>query len=129
MQYIVAYRIHAEIIYEVIRIDHISFGFAHLAAAHKKPGMSKYLLRQRLAQCHQENRPVDGMEPDDILTDQMQICGPQLLVLLGAVAVCIIADTGDVIGQRIQPYIDNMLGIESHRNTPGEGSTGYAQIL
>ena len=69
------------------------------------------------------------MEPDDILTDQVQVCGPQLLVLLGAVAVCIIADTGDVIGQRIEPYIDNMLRIESHRNTPCEGSTGYAQIL
>ena len=42
--------------------------------------MSEYLLRQRLAQCHQENRPVDGMEPDDILTDQVQVCWPQLLV-------------------------------------------------
>ena len=69
------------------------------------------------------------MEPDDILTDQMQVCGPQLLVLLGAVAVCIVADTGDVVGQRIQPYIDDMLGVESHRNTPGKGSTRYAQIL
>ena len=129
MQYIVAYRIHAEIIYEIIRIDHISFGFAHLAAAHEKPGMTEYLLRQGLAQRHQENRPVNGMETDDILTDQVQISGPQLLILLRAVAVRIIADTGDVVGQCIQPYIDDMLGIKSHRNTPGEGSTGYAQIL
>ena len=91
--------------------------------------MSEYLLRQRLAQCHQENRPVDRMEPDDILADQVQVCGPQLLILFGAVAVCIVADTGDVVGQRIQPYIDDMLGIEGHRNPPGEGSTGYAQIL
>ena len=61
------------------------------------------------------------MEPDDILADQVQVCGPQLLILFGAVAVCIVADTGDVVGQRIQPYIDDMLGIEGHRNPQVKG--------
>ncbi len=53
------------------------------------------------------------METDDILTDQMQVCRPQFVELLGAVAVAVITDTGDVVGQRIQPYISNMLRIES----------------
>ena len=129
MQYIVAYRIYAKEIYQFICVKYISFGLTHLTVALQKPWMSEYLFRKRQIQCHQKDRPVNGMETDDILTDQVQVCGPQLLVLLGAVAVCIVADTGDVVGQRIQPYIDNMLGIESHRDTPGEGSTGYAQIL
>ena len=80
MQYLVTYCIYAEIIYQIIRLDHISLGFAHLATAHKKPGMSEYLLRQGLTQCHQENRPVDRMETNDVLADQMQVCGPQFLV-------------------------------------------------
>src|SRR5699024_4663178 len=32
-------------------------------------------------------------------------------------------------GQRIQPYIDHVLWIKVHRNSPFKGGSGYAQIL
>ena len=76
MQYEVAHRIYAKEIYQVIGIQHISLGLAHLAIALQQPRMSKYLLRQRQIQCHQEDRPVNRMETDDILSDQMQVCRP-----------------------------------------------------
>ena len=130
MQHEVTHSIHAEEIYQIIRIDHISLGFAHLAIAHQKPGMSEYLLRQGLTQRHQENRPVNRMETDNVLSDQMQVCGP----VLSYTARCclpsaVIADTGDIVGQRIQPYINHMLGIKVYRDAPVKGGSGYAQIL
>ena len=58
------------------------------------------------------------METDDILSDQVQVSRPELLELLGAVAVAVITDTGNVVGQSIQPYVGNMLRIKG----PEEGS-------
>ena len=79
MQNKVTYRIHSKEIYQFIRIQNISFGFAHLAVALQKPRMSEYLLRKRKSQSHQEYRPVNGMETDDILSDQMKVCRPVLV--------------------------------------------------
>ena len=55
--------------------------------------------------------------------------GQYLLKQLTAVAVTVISDTGDVVGQCIQPYIYDMLRIKVDRNAPFEGSSGYTQIL
>ena len=44
------------------------------------------------------------METDDILTDQMKVCRPVFLKLVCTVSVTIITDTGDIVGQRIQPH-------------------------
>ena len=129
MQNEVTHCIHAKEINQFIGIQYISFGFAHLAVTLQQPRMSEYLFRKWQVQCHQENRPVNRMETDDILTDQMQICRPVFFELLAAVAVTVITDAGDVVGQCIQPYINDMFRIEIYRNAPFKGSTGYAQIL
>ena len=129
MQNEITHGIHAKEINQLIGIQYISFGFAHLAVALQQPRMSEYLFRKRQIQCHQKDRPVNGMETDDILTDQMQICRPVFLELLAAVSVTVITDTGDVVGQCIQPYINDMFRIKIYRNAPFKGSTGYAQIL
>ena len=129
MQYEVTHRIYAEEINQVIGIQHISLGLAHLAIALQQPRMSEYLLRKRQIQRHQEDRPVNRMETDDILTDQVQVCRPVFLKQFTAVAVTVIADTCDIVGQCIQPYIYHMLRIKVDRNAPFEGCSGYTQIL
>ena len=55
--------------------------------------------------------------------------GPVLLKLVCAAAVTVISDTGDIVGQGIQPYIGHMLRIEIHRDPPLKGGPGYAEIL
>ena len=69
------------------------------------------------------------MEADDILTNQMKICRPELPILLCTVAVCIITDTGDIVGQGIQPYIHHMSVIKINGNPPLKGGSGHTQIL
>ena len=121
--------VHAENVRQVIRVDHVALGLGHLLAALQQPGMAEDLLGKGLAQGHQEDGPVNGMEADDVLADQVEICGPVLFVQVSAVAVGVIADAGDVVAERVQPYIDDMAGIEIHRDAPLEGSPGYAQVL
>ncbi len=69
------------------------------------------------------------METDDVFTDQMQVCRPVFLEHLATVAVTVIAKSGDVVGQSVQPYIGDVLWIEGNRNAPVEGGSGYTQIL
>ena len=91
--------------------------------------MSKYLFRQWKIQCHQEDRPVNGMETDDIFTDQMKVCRPVFLEQVRRITICIVTDFCDIVCQRIKPYINNVLRIKIYRNTPAEGCSGYTQIL
>ena len=71
MEHKVADCVHAEKVYQRIGIEHVSFGFAHLAVSLQQPRMAEYLLRKRKIQGHQENRPVNGMETDNVLSDQV----------------------------------------------------------
>ena len=135
MKYEITDSIYTKHIYKIVCIDYISFGFTHLAIALQQPRMTKYLLRQRLTQSHENDRPVNCMETDNILSDQMEICRPELLIkilsiLIEAVlSVHIITETGDIVAERIKPYIYYMIRIEIYRDTPFERGSGYTQIL
>ena len=69
------------------------------------------------------------MEADDILPDQVEVGGPISFIQLPVTAVTVIAQTGDVIGQCVQPHIGHMLRIEIYRDPPLEGGAGYAEVL
>ena len=88
--------------------------------------MSEYLLRQRLAQSHQEDGPVNGMETHDILSNQMQIRWPQLMILLRAFLPAVITNPRDVVGKGVQPHINHVPVVKVHRNSPFKGSSGNA---
>ena len=122
MQYKIAGSIYAKQIYHVIRIDYISLGFAHLIPALKQPWVSKYLLWQWQIQCHQKDWPVNGMETDNIFSDQMQISRPQLLKLICG-TIRIISNLCDIVCQCIQPDIYDMFRIKIYRNSPAETGT------
>ena len=71
MKYEVTYCVNSEEIYQFISIQYISLGFTHLTIALQKPWMSKYLFWKWKIQCHQEDWPVNSVETDNILSDQM----------------------------------------------------------
>ena len=91
--------------------------------------MSENLLRQRQIQCHQHDRPVNGMETQNILAYQMQICRPVFFKHRVGFFIQSESQTGDIVGQCIDPYINHMFRIKVYGNTPGERSSGNTQIL
>ena len=80
--------------------------------------MPEHLLRQRQPQRHQEDRPVNRMETDDILADQVQVRRPELVKLLRTVAVRVVSDPRDIVGQRVQPHVSHMLRVKVNRDAP-----------
>ena len=59
----------------------------------------------------------------------MHICRPVFLVKLAVIAVRLVAECGDIVGERINPDIDDVLVIERNRNAPLDRGTGNAEIL
>src|SRR3546814_6100304 len=57
-------------------IDDIAGRFGHLLAAVEHEAMPEHLFGQRDPRRHQERRPVDRVEADDILADQMKVRRP-----------------------------------------------------
>ena len=62
--------------------DDVAGRLGHLLAAQEDVAMAEHLPRKLDARGHQESRPVDGVEADDILTDDVDIGRPELLVSL-----------------------------------------------
>ena len=69
------------------------------------------------------------METDDVLADQVQIRRPVLLKHRIAVAIRVITETGDIVRQGIQPYVNHVLRVKINGNAPAERRPRYAQIL
>src|SRR5260370_42072080 len=55
---------------------------AHFGAVHEQPAVGPDLFRYRKAGGHQEGGPVNGVEADDFLADEMEIGGPEFCFLI-----------------------------------------------
>jgi hypothetical protein len=67
------------------------------------------------------------MEPEDVLTDHVQVGRPvgreRLAMRVRE------ADGGDVVGQRVEPDVHDVRGIAGYRNSPVEGGPRHREIL
>ena len=125
--------VHAVQPRQVVGIDDVALGFGHFPLALQEPGMTEHLFGQRLPHRHEEDRPIDGVETDDVLADEVQI-GPAVilpifLIQFAVIAVGVESDARDIVDERVQPDIDDVLLVEIHGNAPLERGTGHAQIL
>ena len=123
----IAQRVDAVFFREDHRIDDVAEGLAHLAALNENPAVTVYLLRKRQIQRHQEDGPVDRMEADNVFPDQVNVRGPVAVHQIFLVVQ--IAQSRDVVRQRVHPDVDDVIRIEADRYTPVEGASRDAQIL
>ena len=89
--------------------------------------MAVDLLGQGHTHAHQHGGPDDGVEPDDLLADEVDVRGPELVVVV--VGVVHKAQGGGVVEEGVHPDIDHMAGVEVHRHAPGEAGAGDAEVL
>ncbi len=122
----IADRVRAELFDQQYRVDDIAFGFGHLVALDHQPAVTVDFLRQFYAQGHQNDRPDDAVEPDNLLADQMHVRRPELGEFFPVVQI---AGRRDIVGQRVEPDVNDMLTVEGNRNSPVERGPGHAEIF
>ena len=89
--------------------------FAHPLIVDGHEAVCEDRLRQRQAGAHQHRRPDHRMESRNVLADQVQVCRPPGLEPL---RIGTETDTCRVIDQRVEPDVDDALGIPGQRNAP-----------
>jgi len=125
-QHEVAHRVDAVLLGELGRRHHVLQPLRHLLALDRPPAMGEDPARRRDPGGHQEGRPVDRVEAQDVLADHVQIRRPEGAELL-ALGVRI-AGGGDVVGQRVEPDIHDMRRIARHRDAPAEAGARHREV-
>ena len=109
------------------RVDHVADRLRHLLAAVEQEAVRENAPRHIDAGRHQERRPIDRVEAHDVLADDMQIGRPVALEFF-AVGVGK-ARRGDVIRQRVDPHIHDVLVVAGHADAPVERRARDRQVL
>ena len=81
-QEVEAHRVDAELLDQRERIDDVAERLRHLLAFDGQEAVREDALLHGDAGAHQEGRPVDRVEADDVLADDVQVGRPELLELL-----------------------------------------------
>ena len=67
------------------------------------------------------------MEAYYLLCGHVQVSRPVLAEIV--VLVVVVAQRSDIVGERVYPHVNNVSGVEIHRDSPFEAGSGNAQIL
>ena len=82
--------------------------------------MSVNLLWKRHAERHKENRPINYVESDDVLADDMHVCRPLFFVEVARIAVLIIADARNIVCERVKPNVNDVALVKTDGDSPIE---------
>ena len=129
---IVANTVYAKVLGKLVGMNDVALGFGHLVHTKVEPRMTEYLLRERHIESHEEDGPIDGVEAKNILTDNVYVSRPILFEVFGLLVktlVGVITESGNVVGQRVEPNVNYVLVVKVNGNTPFERGTGNAKVL
>ena len=109
------------------RVNDVAEGLGHLLTVEGDPSVNREVLWQRKLESHQHSRPDDRVEAHDVLCDHVSVGRPVLVVVV--VPVVEIAEGGDIVGERVDPDIDDVLVVKGYGNAPLEGRARNAEVL
>src|SRR5262249_775627 len=94
--------------------------FTHLVFLKEQPAVRVKRMRYRQSRCHEERRPIDRMEPEYLLADDLKVGGPQA-IKFGLVGLTV-ADAAQVPRQRVKPHVKYVLlpSVGRQRDAPFE---------
>src|SRR5216683_1562802 len=122
-QKIVAKSIHAQDVYDGPWTHDVAQRLAHLGAVHEQPAMCPDLFWQGEPGGHQKGGPVNGVEANDFLADEMDISRPEsCLLILRA------TDSAEIGGERVEPDVKNVGLLAGNGNAPANRSSRDAQV-
>ena len=111
----VAERVDAELLDHPVGIDDVAAALRHFFAVDRPPTVGEDRPRQRQLQRHQHRGPIDRMGRENVLPYQMHVGGP---VPVDRGLLQQILQPGDVVHERVEPDIGDVVGVEGKFDTP-----------
>ena len=121
----VAHRVAPVGLDQAERVDDVADRLRHLLPAVEEEAVREDALRRLEPGRPQERRPVDRVEAHDVLADDVQVrrpVAPERRLLVGK------ADGGDVVGERVDPDVHDVLFVAGHLDAPVEGRARDRQV-
>ena len=119
----VAEGIGTEVVDHLVGIDDVAAALGHLLAVHRPPAVGEDGRSGAAVQRHQHGGPVHGVRGENIFPDQMDIGGP-VTSRAGRLSLRGYSRAGDVIDQRVEPDVGDVVLIEGKFDAPGEARFG-----
>ena len=100
-------------------------GLRHLLVVDEQPAADGVAPGQVDAGRHQHRRPVDAVEADDVLADDVHVDRPPAfeLRLVGGEA-----DGAEVVGERVEPHVGDVLGVPRERHAPLDAGAAHREV-
>ena len=129
---VVAERIDTPLVDHRDGIHHVAGGLAHFLAVLLPPTVHEHLTRQRKSHRLEHDRPIDGVELENVLADDMNVRRPKRW----GVRLCLEADRASgrvvaecrrnagVVAQRVEPNVRHVFLVERQRDAPLESRLG-----
>ena len=78
----------------------------------------------------EEGGPVDAVEADDLFADEVEVGGPVLFELCGVFGgVAAVSDGGHVVGEGVEPNVDDVGLVARDGNAPLEAGAGDGEVF
>src|SRR5258707_12397595 len=122
-QQVVTHGVSAELVHQFHRSYDVASGFGDTLSLQRDKAMHRYLAWQRQPCRHKHRRPVEAVKARDVLANYMRISRP---VTLKHGRVIWKADGGQVVGQGIEPDINDVIRITREWHSPGLLEPGHA---
>jgi hypothetical protein len=113
--------------HEIERIDDVAQRLGDLPVVELQVPVHEQLLRNVVASRKEQCRPEDAMEAKDVLAEQVPDLGPELLSQVLAVAC--IRERAQVVDQRVDPDVDDLILVPRDRHAPGLARAAEAEVL
>ena len=119
-------RVRPEFPDHLVRVDDVPQRLAHLLPLDGPPSVGEHPERRRDPRGHEERRPVDGVEPEDVLPHHVDVGGPERPELRRGRRV---PQPGDVVREGVVPDVDDVSRRLGHGDPPGERGAGDGQVV
>ena len=125
-QHVEAQRVRPVDVGHVEGLDHVAERLRHLVLAEQQVAVDGHLLRHLDLGRHQQRRPDDGVELEDVLPDQVDRRRPELLGEVLALAG--VGQRRVVVEERVDPDVDHLRLVPRHRHPPLEARAGQRDV-
>ena len=126
-QDVIADRVRAVAFAQHKGIHHVAQRLGHLLTVKGDPAVHRQMLGERLLERHEHGRPDNRVKAHDVFGDHVHVGRPVFVVVV--VGVVQIAQRGDIVRERVDPHIDDVLFVKGDGNAPLEGRARHAEVL
>ena len=103
---------------------------AHLLAPDEEPAVGEDLARQGQSGGHEHGGPVDSVEAQDVLADEVHVGRPCPCEELGLSSAlrCAVPDCGGVVQQSVEPDVDDLALVPGQSDAPGDTASRHRDV-